>query len=268
MASQGDYRGSRLKYYDPQFSPALGTSPWELYPVLESLNDVGTSFEFTDDFSSLSTGVGGKWQVVKGTGGTLALRSSAPLVGGWADIPTAASSANDYQLLATQQPIFALAANNPICYEFSVQVTEANTNTASWAVGLSSTTTTGFLSNAGAPPSSYSGAMFWKATGALTLAFQTANATTKNTIASLATVVSGTNYVVGAVLLTNDNVTANVIPYVSTIVAGVRTLLVQGATQNLTIASLATMYLIAAIRTASANAETLSLDYAQCRAVR
>lgn len=268
MPTRADSTGQRTYFFDPTYSPPRGSNPWQLFEVLGCLNDIGTGFNFEDEFHSLSTGASGRWQIVKGTGGTVALNTTTPCLGGWVSIPTAASASNDYQLLATQAPIFNLTANKPIAYEFIVQVTEANTNTASWAVGLSSTLTTGFLSNAGAPPSSYSGAVFWKATGALTLAFQTANATTKKTVANVASVVSGSTYAIGAALLENDGITGTVYPYVSTITNGLRTLTVAVAPQTLTIASLANMYLFAAIRTASANAETLQLDFAQGRGIR
>lgn len=266
MSMRAEYTNQNLTFYDDVLSPPRGTFVAEQFPVLAGLNDMGTAFELKDDFFDLSTGATGRWQVVKGTGGSVALTAS--VLGGMVDIPTAAS-ASDYQTFATQKAWFALAANKPIAFEASFLLTEAATNAASWFFGLTSTTTSGFISTAGATPSSYSGAMFWKATGGLTLSFETANATTKNTIASLQTVVSGTQYVVGCILNPNDGTTAKVTPYVGKIAAGVRSGLTIGTTQNLTIASLAKMFFQFGVMCGSGGtAETLTVDWVRILAAR
>lgn len=194
-------------------------------------------------------------------------RSLANKSGGWINIPTAASS-NDYIALSTQQPIFALKKGVPLAFECCVNVTEGNTNTASWWCGFTSVLTTGFISNTGAPPSSYSGAVFYKTEGALALNFQTSNSTTQVTsAAAVATVVSAQTYILSAFLDPNDGVTGVVTYIVLTVVSNVRSFVASG-TLSLTLASLANMYFAFGIKTASGGAETLTLDWAQALGVR
>jgi hypothetical protein len=260
--TRGIYSNSVLTFKDTLMSPAVGTSPWENIP-LQTFEDPGTGFTVYDDFQANYTqATNGLWLVTKGTGGSIALNSSAPSAGGWMSIPTAASN-NDYQILTTQQPIFTAQSNLDLCFEAMLQVTEANTNTSSWFVGFTSTKTTGFLQNSGAPPTSYSGVVIWKATGAMAVKCQTSNSTTQSSSSTLATAVSGTTLIVGASINHNDNTTAIVTPYICTVASNVRTLVTVGATQNLTLASLSNMYFAFGVRTASGNAETLQVDYVQ-----
>ncbi len=255
MALRSDYITSQnLHYYDDVLSPALGTSVWQQFYNLAEACDPGFAFTVNDEFDSLSAGTAGttKWNIVTSGGGTVALVSSG--LGGQIQVPTAASSTNDYQALFTQQPIFLPAANKPIAFEFAVNVTEASTNKASWWCGLSSTTSAGFLATTGLPPASYSGAVFYKTKNALAVNFQTSNVTTQNTTSTLFTAVSAQTYLLGAIINPNDGVTALVTPFVSTVVSGVRSSVVIGSAVNLTIASLSKMYLGFGIITSSASA--------------
>ena len=258
---RGEYVGNVLTFYDVVLSPPRGTSPWERFPM-QAIEDPGAGFCIYDDFFvNNSTKTSDQWQVVKGTGGSLALANK---IGGWLNMPTAAAAANDYQCFFTQQPIFGVVANGFMAFEACVNVTEAATNKASWFVGLTSTTTTGFLQNTGVPASSYSGAVLYKTQGTLNLNAQTSNGSTQTTTASpITTVTSGTSYIVGGTVDANDNTTAIFTYYVSTIASNVRSLVASG-TLNLTIASLSAMYFGFGVRTATTSAETLTLDWAQC----
>jgi hypothetical protein len=261
---RGVYLNNVMTFKDSIMSPAQGTTPWEGYPALAVENDPGTGFTVFDDFISLSNqATNGLWLVTKGTGGSIALQSSAPSVGGWIAIPTAASASNDYQVFSTQQKVFNFFTGLDGCFEAMVQLTEANTNTASWYVGLTSTVTTGFLQNSGAPASSYSGVVFWKANGALVIKCQTSNGSTQHSSPTLATATSGTTFIVGATINHNDNTTAKVTPYVCKVASNVRTLVTVGATLDLPLASLAAMYFSFGVRTGSTSAETLLVDYVQ-----
>ena len=148
-------------------------------------------------------------------------------------------------------------------YEAMVNVTEANTNKSSWFVGFTSVTTTGFISNTGTPPASYSGAVIYKTEGGLNLNAQTSNGSTQNTTSSaITTVVSGTSYIIGMSINSNDGITAICTYYVSKVASNARSFVTSG-TLNLTMASLANMYFGFGINAASASAETLTLDYVQ-----
>jgi hypothetical protein len=247
-------------------SPPIGTSTWALLNPQVINQDVGNGLIISDDFYALDTAAtNGTWNVFKGTGGSIALANKA---GGWVNLPTAAS-ANDYVGLSTQQPIFALKGGVPLAFECAINVTEANTNTASWWCGFTSTLASGFISNAGAPPSSYSGFVFYKTEGTLSLFVQGSNGSTQlpATPAAVAAVVSGQTYLLSAFLDPNDGVTGVVTYFVSTVVSNVRTFVATGKV-NLTLASLSNMYFAYGIKTASAGAETLTLDWAQAAGFR
>jgi hypothetical protein len=260
--TQGTYATNTLLFRDTIMSPPVGSTPWGNFPELAILCDPGAGFEVYDDFLQLSDqATNGLWLVTKGTGGSIGLSSS--LAGGWVSIPTAAS-ANDYQVFSTQQKSFNLASGLDSCFEAMIQVTEAATNASSWYVGFTSTVTSGFLQNSGAPASSFSGVVLWKATGAMAVKCMTSNGSTQSSSGTLATAVSGTTLIVGAYVNHNDNTTAIVTPYICTVAANARTLVGVGPTQNLTLASLANMYFSFGVRAGSGGtAETLLVDYVQ-----
>jgi hypothetical protein len=260
----------QITFRDAQLSPALGSSPWEHYSGLITF-DPGAAWFVKDDFEKLDTAAtNGRWLSVKGTGAALTLATQA---GGVINIPTAAS-ASDYQLLTTQKAVFKFANNVPVVAEAYVNLTEAATNAASWFFGLSSITTSGWITTAGAPPASYSGAMFYKGTGGLLLKAQVSNGTTQTAVlnsgsATLATVVSAQSYILGIYMDPNDGTTGMVTFYVNTVVNGVRSLLFKSSAVNLTIASLANMNLIFGVMCGSGGtAETLTVDYVQAYQTR
>jgi hypothetical protein len=261
--TRASYSNNTLTILDTIMSPPLGQSPWQNYP-LQAMDDPATGLSVTDHFNTNATqSTNGTWLVTKGTGGSISLNSSGLVGNGWISIPTAAS-ANDYQILSTQNPVFSLQTTTDMCFEVALNITEAATNAASWFAGFTSTITTGFLQNSGAPASSYSGAVIWKATGALAIKCQTSNSTTQSSSATLATEVSGQTYFCGCYINHNDGVTANVTPYLSTVLSNVRTFISAGPTQNLTIASLAKMYFAFGVRAGSGGtAETLLVDFAK-----
>jgi hypothetical protein len=259
--TRGEYVNNILTFYDSVMSAPRGTTPWEQFPM-QTIEDPGTGYVLYDDFyQNNTTKTTDTWQVVKGTGGSITLSSS--LSGGWINIPTAASN-HDYQAFFTQQPVFKIPAVSGylLAWEAYVNVTEANTNTSSWWAGLTSVTTTGFISNTGTIPASFSGAVIYKTEGGLTVNAATSNATTQNKALTVTSAVSGTSLIVGMSINSNDGVTAIVTYYVSTVASNVRTFVASG-TLNLTIASLANMYFGFGVNTASTNAETLTLDYVQ-----
>jgi hypothetical protein len=266
----GDRRQITLR--DLQVSPTLGTTPWEHYSGL-ALQDPGAGYVLRDDFDDLDTqATNGNWLSTKGTGGTLALATQAC---GVLNVPTAAS-ASDYLVLSTQKPIFKFAAGLPIVFEAYLNLTEAATNAASWFVGLTSVLTSGWITTGGAPPASYSGFMFYKGTGGLLLKAMASNGSTQTAAlgstgtSTLATVVSGQSYILGAMLDPNDGVTGLITFWINTVSGSplTRTLLYKGSV-NLTLASLANMSLTFGVMCGSGGtAETLSIDYIQAYQTR
>ena len=219
-----------------------------------------------DDFHKLDTVAStGLWQSVNdGATGTLAL--VAATVNGRINIPTAAAL-NDYQLLATQQKVFKFAANKPLWFECLLQCTEANTNNANLVVGLSSITTTGFMTDSnGGLPATWDGAVWYKTGGALVLGFASSAASTATTKATptvtpndTATYASATDYRLGFHFDPNDGVTGYITPFYN----GKPCLTTGGVVyrQPITLSGLGTMYPILGVKAGSASAETLQVDY-------
>lgn len=263
--TQGKYGTSgAMTFIDTIMSPPYGSSPFHSFPTQDIGEDPGTGYLIYDDFVTLNNvATNGLWLVTKGTGGAITLSSTAGTTsGGWVRIPTAAS-ASDYQTFATQKAVMGMGVNVDMAFEVSINVTEAATNASSWYAGFTSTLTAGFLAS-GVPPSTYSGVVFYKTTGGLLVKCQTSNATTQVTSGTLATAVTATTLILGAYINHNDNVTAIVTPYVSTVAANVRTSVAVGPTLNWTIASLANMFFSFGIAAGSGGtAETLCVDYAQ-----
>jgi hypothetical protein len=261
--ARGQYLNNILTFKDTVLSPQAGTSPFETL-FTQSYDDPSSGFLVSDHFYSLQNqATNGLWLVTKGTGGAIALSTTGLVSCGWIKIPTAAS-ASDFVTFSTQNPVFTLQPNIPLAFEVSLNITEAATNAASWFAGFTSTVTGGFLSS-GLPPSSYSGAVVYKTTGALAINAQTSNATTKvTTTTPLASEVSGTTLMIGGVLNPNNNTTAIFTPYVSTVSANTRQLVAVGAPMNLTMASLANMFFAFGVAAGSGGSvETLNVDYAQ-----
>ena len=262
MPTLTTYDFGQLAYRDTVWTKRQrNTSPWERYSGNLLVDPVNATYIYDDFFCNNTTKTTDLWQVVKGTGAALALTGpSSTTKNGWLAIPTAASS-NDYQTLWTQAASYVLAAGVPCVFEAYVNVTEANTNKASWFVGFSDTTTTGLLQNTGAPAASFSGAIFWKAQGAMALNFMTSNGATQ-TSGTAQTIVSGTSYILGAYLDPNDGTTAKVTYWISSVSSTAITF-VYSATLNLTLASLNPMYFGYGNRAGSGSAETMNLDYVQ-----
>ena len=261
--SRGNYNNNIITFTDTVMSPTVNTNPWSQFP-LQAIDDAGTGHQIKDDFISVSdVTTTSTWQIVKGTGAAVTL--SATKACGWINIPTAAS-ANDYQCFFTQEPTFFAppVAGYLLGWEAYVNVTEGATNASSWFAGFTSTTTTGFLTTSGVPPTTYSGAVIYKTTGGLAVNAQTSNATTQHTSASaITTAVSATSLIVGMSINTNDGVTAIVTWYVSTVASNLRSYVASG-TLNLTLASLSKMYFGFGIQAGSGGtAETLTADYVQ-----
>lgn len=268
MGTLGSYDSGQLYYRDTQWSKQpRGTSPFERLSPAVSGSPVLLNLLYDDCVCNNTSKTTDLWQVIKGTGGSIALGGPGGTnKNGWISIPTAAS-ANDYQAFFTQGAQYALAAGSPIVMEAYLNVTEAATNKASWWIGFTDTTTTGFISNAGAPPASFSGFVVYKTLNAMTLSVMTSNAAAQTTAAAVATAVSAQSLIIGVYADPNDGVTGKVTYWISSVSGGVISLLATG-TLNLALAALNPMYLGFGIKAGSAAAETLMMDYIQAYGVR
>lgn len=220
---------------------------------------------FFDDFHSYNTTT---WPTLTndGSSGTVAVSETAGSAnGGQLKIPTAAA-ANDYQLLSTKK-VFEFVAGKPVIVEAKFKITDAGTNSSHWCFGLTDTVTTGWLTDTtGAPPSSYSGAMVWKPTGAATVKCETANGSTKNTNSSAFTFVSGTPIHIAIAFDPGDGVTG----YVQFLFNQQGT----DASFNkipripVTLSGLNPMCISLGIKASGSNVETLFVDWVTAKAYR
>ncbi len=211
---------------------------------------------FYDEFDRYAAG---NYTLTKGTGGTAATVVAAGLTaGGWLNVPTAASAANDYYSVSTLTPMFEFLAGKPLHVEGRLLITESGAQLTSFYFGLTDTLTTGFLASTGLPPASWKGAVIYKTKTSDNLVCRVSNGTVKTSV-TIGKFVSGkplllgltfdpaggtTCYIKPEVQGYNDNASLYPIQPISFLLAGV-----------------APMYLSAGIVTSTTAAETLALDY-------
>jgi hypothetical protein len=236
------------------FNPNTGALRFEQVPGGLQTAPIDTVL-LNEDFFDINTT---RWiSVNDGATGTLALATG--LAGGWLNVPTAGAD-NDYQLLRLSGKPFKFAANKPLYFEARIKLTEANVDDANWVVGLSDTTTTGFLAdNGGGPPASYDGAVFFKVDGGTVIQFETSNAGTQVTDTDVGAFTSASTYTLGINFDPNDGITGVVKAYVNGALV---------ATNNITLAGLEEMHVIYGAKAGGAAAETLQIDYVLCQQIR
>ena len=98
-------------------------------------------------------------------------------------VPSDATVAdNDEAYIESANEVFKFAADKPLVFEARVQFTEANTDDANVIVGLlDAVGANSLVDNGGGPPSSYSGAVFFKIDGGTVWQTETSNSTTQTT---------------------------------------------------------------------------------------
>jgi hypothetical protein len=241
---------------DPLWAGAPGGgSPYSYYEVFEDF-----MYPASATASDLTA-----WTLTNdGATGTNAFQDA---VGGIFNLVTAASD-NDHNALSLQHETFKFAAGKRLWLEARVKLAEANTNTASWWVGLTDTLTTGGLqADAAGPLASYDGALIYKAE-AMVLNFESSNAGTQVTSAAEVTSVTDTWNRVGFFFdggNSSSATSATLTPFYA--VNGSNTF-VKGAAQTITLSGLEEMHLVIGVKAGSANAETLQIDYVKCVAER
>jgi hypothetical protein len=188
--------------------------------------------------------------------------------GGWLQVPTKASL-NDYRSLSLG-PVFALAAGSPVRVEARLKISEAASMSSSWFFGLTDTLTAGFLSTAGAPPSSYNGAIIWKPKNGNVILFETASSAApaglnhKNRLTNIGTFTSGASITLGFVFDYRDMLPGQAGPNGSVLptIRGQSDLnLLPLLRQPIFLPGMPPLYLSAGVLAGTAAAETLQVDY-------
>lgn len=210
---------------------------------------------FFDDFINPASSTASDYHaytfITDGATGTNAFQDAA---NGVFNIVTAAAD-NDYHALTSVAENWLFSAGKPLWFEARFRLSEATTNESTWWFGLSDTTTTGGMqANAAGPLASYDGALIYKTPEtALTVNFETSNAGTQNTLSAFATGISNTWQRAGFYF---DGV-GKITPYFHN-----GTSWTAGAPQNITLAGLEEMHLVAGVKAGPTGAaETLQVDY-------
>lgn len=210
--------------------------------VVEYFNDF---FEFDDD---------DKFADAVSDAGTI---ESTDAHGGVLSIATGATDNNE-SYVSSKFEVFKFQAAKKLYFETRIKLTEGSTNTANWIVGLSDTVAAdSLLDNGAGPMASYDGVVFFKVDGSgMKIQFETSNAGTQVTDATLADFVSATDYTLGFLC---DGPSALVTPFVNG---------VAGTPRALVMAGLEEMHILLGVKTGSAHAATLLVDYVMVLAER
>lgn len=229
-----------------------GVSPVQGYPVWNGVDpsDWITYMEdfvnvAVDDIANGSTG----FAVATDAAGTTGLEDG---LGGWLEV-NATNTDNNATTVSSANEAFLFDTDKKFVFKCRIKLTEANTDDANWAIGFSNLATVDVLKDdGGGPADSYDGALFFKADGTMKIQFETSNAGTQVTNATLADFASATTYNLAFVYDYNDGTTAYVTPYVNG---------VAGTAHALTISGLEEMHLVMTVKAGDTNAESLMVDY-------
>lgn len=210
---------------------------------------------FFDDFITIAlddqTGFPTDFVIVSDAAGTTG--DGADGLGGWLTV-ACTNTDNNETYLSSLNGAFIFNATKKVYFEARLKLREGSTNTANWIIGLSNTVAANsLLDNGGGPMASYDGAVFFKTDGAgMKIQFETSNAGTQVTNATLSAFVSGTVYKVGFVYDPLDGTTGRITPYVND---------VAGTPHAITIAGLEEMHILVGVKTGSAHVAALLVDY-------
>lgn len=217
-------------------------------------------FEVWDDFGYY-TDANNSW-TKGGTGNTVGI--VAATAGGILSIATD-TTANHEAYVASTIANFQLLAGRNWFVEFFVQYTEANTNAAAVAVGLSSVTTGILVNTTGAPNSSFTGALIYKPEGVTTWSSVVSNGSTQ-TITAGQQSSQPTGAVYQSLRIEGRDVDGSnfeVTFFVNEVALLDNTAYHRPIKSRVAIASASAMKLLMYVKgTAGTNAETLLVDYA------
>jgi hypothetical protein len=264
MQTRGFWKFNNFTFRDKILGPAEGGSIWQYCPIVAQL-DPSVATHYYDDFiylaSTKATPADDGWTIVEddGAGGTYAVGDG---VGGiytqYCD-----GDENDESYLISANEVWKFAAGKSVWFEAKVGIIEGATNEAGMIVGLMDAAGAGAIADGRAgPAASYDGAVFFKATGALSYYFETSNAGTQSTSSALGTHTSGTAIKYGFWCKTEStsDTTATVYPFINGAI---------GTAQTLTLSGLEEMHAIVGIKGgANAAEEAFFIDYIKIIQIR
>jgi len=209
--------------------------------------------ELFDDFLEFHTvAPTGQWNVAVADAGASGTTGMTDAANGVVQVYCDGDD-NDEAYVSSVAESWKFQTAKRLYFETKIKLTEANTDDANWIIGLSDTVAANsLLDNGGGPMASYDGAVFFKVDGTMKIQFETSNAGTQVTNATLADFASATEYTLGFFYDPNDGTTAKVTPFING---------AAGTTHNLTISGLEEMHILFGVKAGGANEEALLVDY-------
>lgn len=197
-----------LHLRDTNISPA--NSLWETCPLQAIASDPTLAAVYYNDFWTFTTGEGGLANTISnsGTVGVIAASAAAPCGTLQMEASDGSVAAEDETYLGSESKVWVLQGNKDLWYESRVKFTEAATNEANIAVGLSSIYTANYLQDADAgPAANYDGIVLFKVGGGGTVwQAESSQAGNQTTLSSVQTRVSGSWVDVGFHVTSNSTI--------------------------------------------------------------
>lgn len=204
------WRGNHY-FRDETCGPAEKTSLMSLVPA-SVREDPSVGHFWKEDFMVFDATNDPIWKLTEDAGktGTDVVNDE---LGGWYK-HFADGDDNDESYVITTVEAFKLSASKYMWWEARVRLTEGNTNTANFIVGLSEAVGANhLLDNGGGPPANYDGVVWYKPDATMSLSFETSLAAAQVTSAGLLAHVSGHVYRLGAFIKPASATTFTVFPY-------------------------------------------------------
>jgi hypothetical protein len=217
------------------------------------------SFQIFDDFMVWDSTFGPF--VTTADAGATGTTAAIDAVGGQLDVYTDGDD-NDEAYIHTIKENFKFAANKPLYFETRCALVEGATNAAAFIIGLLDAAGADALVDTEAgPKASYSGVVFWKVAGSLTLSAEVSIGATQTPITLTgATYVSGTFYKFGILVVPTSSTAMNVYLFINGALVGSATgVTYTGATE---------MDLIVGAKSNGSAEEKVSIDYILCKQAR
>lgn len=238
-----------------QVTPATPADLWKFAPPIGA--DPSVAHVFFDDFiypaSATVSDVTAWTSAGDGGTGTNAFQDTA---GGVFNLVTAAAD-NDYHELTSVAENWLFAAGKELWFEARFKIAEAATNESTWWFGLTDTLTTGGMqANTSGPLATYDGALIFTQEASLAVQFETSNAGTQVTNATMATYVSDTWSRAGF-YFDGTATTSTITPYFHN-----GTSWTVGTAHSITLSGLEEMHAVCGVKAGpGGGAETLQIDY-------
>lgn len=185
--------------------------------------------------------------------------------GGVVDLAPSDSTAadNDEIYLHQSNETFLFAANKPLQFDARIQFSEANTDDANVAAGLSDAVAADTILDDGAGvAASFDGAVIWKGDGDTVWSFTTSNATTQTTSTSTTTAGGSAYQVLTIICRHQDASNCSLVPLVD----GQQLKDSNGnlIEHKIAYSGLAEMETFVGLKNGSTNEESLLVDYISC----